>query len=122
MYEELPFYLKPGVVEYNKQSIEFENGSKIETAGTTEDTFRGRSVALLLLDELGFVSDGIAREFYTSVYPAISSSDEAKIIIISTPNGVFNLFHEIYSGAEAKRNEYKHMKVTWDMIPGRTKT
>lgn len=119
MYEELPFYLKPGVVEYNKNSIEFENGSKIETAGTTEDTFRGRSVALLLLDELAFVSDGIAREFYTSVYPAISSSNEAKIIIISTPNGVFNLFHEIYSGAETQRNEYKCMRVTWRMIPGR---
>lgn len=119
MYEELPFYLKPGVIEYNKNSIEFENGSKIETAGTTEDTFRGRSVALLLLDELAFVSDGIAREFYTSVYPAISSSNEAKIIIISTPNGVFNLFHEIYSGAETQRNEYKCMKVTWRMIPGR---
>lgn len=119
MYEELPFYLKPGVIEYNKNSIEFENGSKIETAGTTEDTFRGRSVALLLLDELAFVSDGIAREFYTSVYPAISSSNEAKIIIISTPNGVFNLFHEIYSGAETQRNEYKCMRVTWRMIPGR---
>jgi len=121
MYEELPFYLKPGVIEYNKQSIEFENGSKIETAGTTEDTFRGRAAAMLLLDETAFVSDGIAREFYTSIYPTISSSEEAKIIIISTPNGVFNLFHEIYSGAEAGRNEYKHMKVTWDMIPGRTK-
>lgn len=120
MYEEIPFYLKPGVVEYNKNSIEFENGSKIETAGTTEDTFRGRSIALLLLDELAFVPDNIARNFYTSVYPAISSSEEAKIIIISTPNGVFNLFHEIYSGAEAGRNEYKSMKVTWDMIPGRT--
>lgn len=120
MYEELPFYLKPGVVEYNKNSIEFENGSKIETAGTTEDTFRGRSIALLLADETAFVSDGIAREFYTSIYPSVSSSDEAKIIIISTPNGVFNLFHEIYSGAEEGRNEYKCMKVTWDMIPGRT--
>jgi phage FluMu gp28-like protein len=76
---------------------------------------------MLLLDELAFVSDNIAREFYTSVYPAISSSDEAKIIIISTPNGVFNLFHEIYSGAETSKNEYKHMKVTWDMIPGRNK-
>ena len=119
MYEELPFYLKPGVVEYNKNSIEFENGSKIETAGTTEDTFRGRSISLCLLDETAFVSDGIAREFYTSIYPAISSSNEAKIIIISTPNGVFNLFHEIYSGAEEGRNEYKCMKVTWDMIPGR---
>lgn len=119
MYEELPFYLKPGVVEYNKNSIEFENGSKIETAGTTEDTFRGRSISLCLLDETAFVSDGIAREFYTSIYPAVSSSNEAKIIIISTPNGVFNLFHEIYSGAETGRNEYKHMKVTWDMIPGR---
>ena len=253
MYEELPFYLKPGVVEYNKQSIEFENGSKIETAGTTEDTFRGRSIncvsgqtkvilknrenieeisidkyfrrkyydrkfeilthegfkpfdgfkkmkrvesflvlkfsngnslscthdhklmsqdktfktakdfkigdvlferieiidikeivkeiyvfdALnvkdthaywtngvishncLVLDEFGFISDGIARQFYASVYPAIAASTESKIIIISTPNGVFNLFHEIYSMAEKNMNDFKYLKVPWNLVPGR---
>ena len=43
MYEELPWWLKSGVKEYNKNSIEFENGTRVETAGTTEDTFRGRS-------------------------------------------------------------------------------
>lgn len=119
MYEELPFWLKPGVIEYNKQSIEFENGSKIETAGTTEDTFRGRSINCLVLDEFGFISDGIARQFYASVYPAIAASSESKIIIISTPNGVFNLFHEIYSASEKGTNDFKHLKAPWNLVPGR---
>lgn len=119
MYEELPFWLKPGVVEYNKLSIEFENGSKIETSATTEDTFRGRSINILILDEFGFVSDGIARQFYASVYPAVAQSEESKIIIISTPNGVFNLFHEIYTGAEKKTNDFEYLRIPWSMVPGR---
>ena len=119
MYEELPFWLKPGVIEYNKQSIEFENGSKIETSATTEDTFRGRSINCLILDEFAFIPDGIARQFYASVYPAVAASQESKIIVISTPNGVFNLFHELYSGAENKTNDFKFLKVPWNLVPGR---
>lgn len=119
MYEELPFWLKPGVIEYNKQSIEFENGSKIETSATTEDTFRGRSINCLILDEFAFIPDGIARQFYASVYPAVAASQESKIIVISTPNGVFNLFHELYSGAENKTNDFKFLKVSWNLVPGR---
>lgn len=74
MYEELPFYLKPGVVEYNKTSIEFENGSKVETAGTTEDTYRGTSCVpdytkVCICDDYGDI-------FYTTIEKtkAISSN------------------------------------------------
>lgn len=42
-YEYLPMWLKPGVVEWNKTSIEFENGSKIVSAATSSDGIRGKS-------------------------------------------------------------------------------
>lgn len=71
------------------------------------------------MDEFAFIPDGIARQFYASVYPAVAASQESKIIVISTPNGVFNLFHELYSGAENKTNDFKFLKVPWNLVPGR---
>lgn len=47
MYEELPDYLKPGVLVYNKSSIEFDNRSRIISRATTPDAGRGLSVSLL---------------------------------------------------------------------------
>jgi hypothetical protein len=44
MYELLPFWLKPGVVEWNKGSVEFSNGSKIFAGPTTNSSIRGFSI------------------------------------------------------------------------------
>lgn len=41
MYESLPVWIKPGVVEYAKTSITFDNGSHIIISATTPDAFRG---------------------------------------------------------------------------------
>jgi hypothetical protein len=46
-YEMCPNHIKAGAVSYNKQSIEFENGSRIVAQTTTETTGRGMSVSLL---------------------------------------------------------------------------
>lgn len=43
MYELLPDWLKQGVVEWNKKSIKFENGSRIFTAASSPSAVRGSS-------------------------------------------------------------------------------
>lgn len=58
-------------------------------------------------------------EFWVANYPALSQSTTSKIIIMSTPNGMYNLFHKIYSEAEKKRNGFEYLKVTWKSVPGR---
>lgn len=121
MYEELPSHLKCGVKKYNEKSIEFENGSKILCSATSKDAFRGRSLNLLILDEFAFVDKGKAEDFWAANYPTISSSQTAKIIIVSTPNGPHNLFHQIYKKAEAGKNSFKSIRVSWEDVPGRTK-
>lgn len=40
MYEVLPTWLKPGSMEYNKNSVEFENGTKIQISATSASSFR----------------------------------------------------------------------------------
>jgi len=121
-YEALPIWLKPGVTEYSKTFITFDNGSKIQIAATSADAFRGESMNLLCMDEFAFVPQSQAEEFWMANYPTISASRKAKIVIISTPNGLFNIFHKIWTEATLKKNSFVFTKVSWDRVPGRDQT
>ena len=119
MYEEIPPWLKPGVSEYSKTFICFDNGSKIAVSATSTDAFRGRTLNLLVCDEFAFVRKNIAEEFWAANYPTISSSIDAKVVVISTPNGMWNLFHRLYVEAEHGENTFIPLKYTWRCVPGR---
>lgn len=71
------------------------------------------------MDEFAFVPKAVADAFWAANYPTISASIDAKIIIISTPCGVFNSFHLLYTRAERKENEFVSFKSTWRDVPGR---
>ena len=45
----LPAFLQQGVVEWNKSSLKYENGSRIVTAATSPTAVRGMSANLLML-------------------------------------------------------------------------
>ena len=122
MYEGLPVWLKPGVKEYAKTSINFEHETRIIISATTKDAFRGWPMNIIICDEFAFVPSNNAEEFWASNYPTISSSTQSKIIIISTPNGMFNIFHNLWIGARIEgeaANLFKPQKVTWEKVPGR---
>ncbi len=116
MIENLPFFLQPGVNEYNKGSVEFGNGSSVMAAGTSNDAIRGFSFNIVYLDEFAFVDN--ADEFFTSTYPVISSGKTTKVIITSTPNGM-NLFYKLWTEANDKRNKFVPIKVHWTENPNR---
>lgn len=117
-YENLPMWLQQGVVTWNKGNVELENGSKIIAASTSSSAVRGGSFNVVFLDEFAFVPANIANEFFTSVYPVISSGTTTKIIIVSTPNGM-NLFYKLWMDAIGKKNGYKTFQIHWSMVPGR---
>jgi len=118
-YEKLPNYLKPGTVEYGKTSMSLGNGSSIGISTTSSDAGRGDSCNVLILDELAFIDNHLVEQFWSSVYPIISSSKKSKIFVASTPNGTGNLFHELYTGAIEKKNDWHAEKVDWWEFPGR---
>jgi hypothetical protein len=103
-YENCPKWIKAGVTTYNKGNIDFENGSRIVSATTTENTGRGMSISLLYLDEFAFVRPSIAELFWTSITPTLATGGKA--IITSTPNSDEDQFALIWKGANKCIDEY----------------
>jgi len=103
-YENCPDHIKAGVTTYNKGSLDFENGSRIVSATTTENTGRGMSITLLYLDEFAFVRPSIAKEFWTAITPTLSTGGKA--IITSTPNSDEDQFAFIWKGANKTEDAY----------------
>lgn len=115
-YEHLPKWLQQGVVEWNKGSFELENGSRVIASATSSTNIRGFSINLLIIDEAAFIEGW--DDFFTSVFPTISSGNSTKIILVSTVNGL-NHFYKITSLARQGLNEYKLISVPWSRVPNR---
>ena len=115
-YQHLPKWLQQGVKEWNKGSFELENNSRVIASATSSDNIRGYSINLLFIDEAAFIENW--DEFFTSVFPTISSGQDSKIVLVSTPNGL-NHFYSIWVNASEKRNQYNALKVMWHDVPGR---
>lgn len=127
-YESVPDHIRAGVKSYNKRSIDFDNGSRIVATTTTENTGRGMSLSLVYLDEFAFVEPNIAKEFWTSLSPTLSTG--GKCIITSTPNTDEDQFADIWFGAnklvdangdetDVGVNGFKPYISTWSAHPDR---
>ena len=117
-YEHLPKWLQQGVMSWNKGSLELENGSKILASSTSASAVRGGSYNIIFLDEFAYVPANVAEQFFSSVYPTISSGKTTKVMIVSTPHGM-NMFYKLWVDAEEQRNEYVPIEVHWSEVPGR---
>ena len=127
-YESVPDFIRAGAVSYNKGSIDFDNGSRIVSATTTENTGRGMSISLLYADEFAFVRPTIGREFWTSISPTLATG--GKCIITSTPNSDEDQFATLWKGAnkqfddfgnptELGQNGFKAFRSYWNEHPDR---
>ena len=103
-YESCPDFIRAGATSYNKGSLEFDNGSRIVSTTTTENTGRGMAISLLYLDEFAFVRSTIAKEFWTSISPTLATG--GKCIITSTPNSDEDQFWQIWLTANRTLDEY----------------
>ncbi len=109
-YELCPDHIRSGVINYNKGSIEFDNGSRIVSTTTTGNTGRGMSISLLYCDEFAFVPPNIADEFWTSISPTLATGGRA--IITSTPNSDEDTFAIIWKEANKKFDEFGNEQET----------
>lgn len=127
-YEMLPDHIRAGASEYNKQTLTFDNGSRILSQATTPTTGRGLALSLVYLDEFAFVPPQIAREFWTAISPTLSTG--GKCIITSTPNVDDDQFAQIWfesqrtidefgNKSEVGSNGFKGYHATWEAHPDR---
>lgn len=103
------------VVGSNKQGVEFSNGSQIKAVPTSDDAGRSEALSLLIIDEAAFIRN--FDELWMGLYSTLSTGGRS--IILSTPNGVGDKYHELCSKAEAGENEFNLIKLMWDVHPER---
>lgn len=112
----LPAWLMlPDITYNNKQQIEFSNGSQIQAIPTSDDAGRSEALSLAIIDEAAFVRN--FDTIWTSLYSTLSTGGRG--IILSTPNGVGDKYHELYTGAELGENEFFPIKLPWHLHPER---
>ena len=121
IYKLLPFFLKPGIVNWNTRTIVFDNGCRIKSAARTKEPAIGFTIDFLYMDEFAHIPNTIVRHYYKAVVPTVSSIKNSKIIITSTPNGS-NLFKELVVASELPANNpdkgpYKVIRVYWWQVP-----
>jgi hypothetical protein len=124
-YENLPIWLQVPCTENNKLGQTYKNGSRIQASTAAGDAGRSEALSLLILDECAFIKN--AKEIWVAALPTVSTGGKA--VLISTPNGVGNFFHKVYTEAEqgqriaaeegADEILFHPIKLDWRVHPNR---
>lgn len=121
MHDLLPVWLRDGgnaAVEDNKLSLKLKNGSQVKAIASSPDAGRSEALSLLVVDEAAFIRD--IDEIWLSAQSTLSTGGSA--IVLSTPNGVGNWFHQMWVGAEDGSNGFKTIKLHWTVHPERNQS
>ena len=113
--DNLPSWLKVPAVEDNRLSLKLKNGSEIKAASSAGTSGRSSALSLLVVDEAAFI-DNIEEIWLSSQY---TLSTGGKAIILSTPNGVGNWFHKMWTESEQGLNDMNRISLPWHLHPER---
>ena len=112
----LPPWLSISKIKFdNKNSFELENGSWVKASSTSGDAGRSEALSLLVVDEAAHIEN--MEEMWAAMYPTLSTG--GRCIAVSTPYGVGNWFHRIYTEAEGGKNNFYPVKLFWNVHPDR---
>lgn len=124
IYKNLPRWLQKIVQNENgklpvdsKTKLTFINGSTVEATSATEDAGRSDALSLLIWDECAIVKENLAREIWTAASNTLATGGDC--IILSTPKGVGNQFHDLWVDAESGDNEFHTIRLPWSVHPER---
>lgn len=117
MYDNLPNWLKLGEPdENNKLTLKFSNGSQIKAVSAASDAGRSESASFLIIDEGAFIEN--PEPIWASAQQTLTATN-GECLILSTPNGIGNWFHKMWSEAEKKENGFVPIKLPWYVHPER---
>jgi hypothetical protein len=115
MHDNLPSWLKGNIEADNKLSLKFKNGSQIKAVSSATTGARSEALSLLIIDEAAFIRN--IEEIWIASQATLSTGGGA--IVLSTPNGVGNWFHQTWADAEAAINGFHTIKLHWTVHPER---
>jgi hypothetical protein len=116
MFDGLPKWLiMPTLKEDSVRYLNFTNGSRITAIPTGDDAGRSEAVSLLIVDEAAHIDK--FDYHWTGLYSTVTHSGRA--IILSTPKGVGNKFHELWMGCDLKKkeNDFHGIELPWNVHP-----
>jgi hypothetical protein len=115
MYDNLPSWLKVPTEENNKLSIRLNNGSQVKAKSSNSDSARSEAVSLLIIDEAAFIDN--IEDTWASAQQTLATGGGA--IVLSTPYGTGNWFHQTWVSAENAENDFLPIKLPWYVHPER---
>lgn len=118
LHERLPEWLRsacPSMGKDNTTVVEFSNESRIKSLPATRNAGRSLTASLVILDEAAFQM--WADPLYTALKPTIDGGGQ--LVILSTANGIGNLFHRLWIKASSGLNTFKTIFLPWWARPGR---
>ena len=108
------FLLPDSQIKANERLIEFSNGSWVKAVACSPQAGRGESLTLLVVDEVAFIENG--DDIKAGALMATSKTG-GKTIMISTPNGTGNLYHQYWTASVKGENNYKRLIAHWTQNP-----
>jgi hypothetical protein len=106
----------PEYTAQNKYSLKFSNGGQVICQPATKRAGRGIPATIVILDE--FAWQHYARDIYTAILPTLATTG-GRLIILSTPYGVGNLFQELWAFSQTPIGEkiWRSFFLPWQRHP-----
>jgi hypothetical protein len=99
----------PTLSKENESEMGLSNGSRIKSIPANRSTGRGFAARRVYLDEFAYAD--YADHIYQSIVPTLSQG--GNLTIGSTPNGIGNLFHQLYMAGDG----FERQSVPWYHCP-----
>ena len=94
----LPSWLREPRLSCSEGILDYPNGSRIQALPGGADKIRGLTASVIIEDEMAMQTE--ARGVYAAAAPLIDKG--CKFIACSTPNGIGNIFADIYHGYDTR--------------------
>lgn len=111
--KQLPDWVNISFDKASQKHVRLSNGSELKAVATSADALRGYTPTIMILDEAAFIEGGQA--LWSACLAAIGTGGKA--FLISTPNGLDEIYYEAYEGAINGTNKFKITHLKWWQDP-----
>ena len=117
MYDNLPSWMKKinPIQAKNATCLKLKNGSQVNVQAATQDAGRSKANSLLIIDQMAIIKQNLARKIWTSANMTLATG--GRCILLSTPNGIGNQFHQLWVNAQQGKNGFNPIRLPWYLNP-----